>query len=188
MFLQPNSSPTEGARSQCESLAFIACAHAIAAQAHRGQKRSDGQDYIEHPIEVARNLLDVGLTDPQQLAAAYLHDALEKGPAAMRGLIEQDLGSEVLELVDALTDDQSMSSHGRRGHQLDRAASMPLAARQIKLADRLANLRSPRPDWTLEQRQRYAIHSYALLEVLQGSHDELEAQLRQRLSLPAWRL
>ena len=172
----------------CSQLSTLVVAHAIAAQAHRGQKREDGQDYLEHPIEVVRNLVDVGIQDSETLAAAYLHDALEKGPKTTRTLIGADLGPSILHLVEVLTDDTRLSSEGRRAHQLDRASAMPLPARLVKLADRLANLRSPRPDWNAAQRRRYAVHSYALLEALQGTHSELESQLRQRLSLPAWRL
>lgn len=188
MLATPSSQPAHRSCPPCTRLSMIVSAQAIAAQAHRGQKRADGQDYLEHPIEVVRNLVEVGLCDPVLLGAAYLHDALEKGPASIRVLIGADLGDNVLHLVDVLTDDPMLSGDGRRGQQIDRAATMPLAARQIKLADRLANLREPRPDWQPEQRLSYAVHSYALLEALQGSHPELESQLRERLSLPVWRI
>ncbi|MDR2208234.1 MAG: HD domain-containing protein [Azoarcus sp.] len=174
--------------TQAGEMALILKALALAAQAHRGGKRADGQDYIEHPIEVARNLAEAGITDVKQLAAALLHDALEKGPPSMRTLIALDLGDDVLQLVEALTDDPNLLPPERKALQLDRAAGMPPAARAIKLADRLANLRSPRPEWTQRERQRYAVHSYALLEALQGSHELLEAQLLRCLSLPCWRL
>jgi (p)ppGpp synthase/HD superfamily hydrolase len=184
----PSSQPAQRSCPPCAQLNLIVNGHAIAGQAYRGIKRADGQDYSEHPIEVVRNLVEVGIYEAETLAAAYLHDALEKGPPSIRALISADLGDNVLHLVEMLTDDPKLSGEAKRGQQLDRAASMPLAARQIKLADRLANLRTPRPDWNPEQRRRYAIHSYALLEALSGSHPELESQLRQRLSLPAWRL
>lgn len=172
--------------SNRSGLELIVIAQSLAAQAHRGQKRADGNDYIEHPIEVVRNLVNVGLSNPTQLAAAYLHDAVEKGAPAIRALILVELGEAVVQLVDALTDDQQLSSESRRHQQLDRAASMPLAAKQIKLADRLANLRAPRPDWSLSKRQRYAHHSSALLDVLAGSHAALEAKVRQRLAALEW--
>lgn len=173
-------------RGSRSGLELIVSAQSLAAQAHRGQKRADGNDYIEHPIEVVRNLVNVGLSSPVQLAAAYLHDAVEKGAPATRSLILVELGEAVVQLVDALTDDQQLPSESRRHQQLDRAASMPLAAKQIKLADRLANLRAPRPDWSLSKRQRYAHQSSALLDVLAGSHAALEAQVRQRLVAPEW--
>ena len=176
-----------GIRQRC-ALALVVNAQCLAAQAHRGQRRADGQDYIEHPIEVVRTLVEAGLHDPVQIAAAYLHDAVEKGGPVIRDLIVVDVGQDVAVLVDALTDDQTLSAEARRSQQLDRAAAFPLAAKQIKLADRLANLREARPDWSPEKRQRYAVHSYALLEALHGSHLALEAQLRHRLSLPQWAL
>lgn len=169
-------------------LSLLVNAQRLAAKAHRGQRRADGQDYIEHPIEVVSNLVQAGLHDQVQLAAAYLHDAVEKGGPHIRDLIITEVGEEVALLVDVLTDDQSLSAEARRCQQLNRVTNFPLHARQIKLADRLANVREARPDWSPEKRQRYAVHSHALLDALHGSHALLEARLRQRLSHPQWRL
>jgi (p)ppGpp synthase/HD superfamily hydrolase len=174
--------------SHLDRLQMVVSSQRLSLQVHRGQKRADGADYSEHPAEVVENLIDVKLIDGYLLAAGYLHDSLEKGRPDTRSRISAEFGPQVLMLVDALTDPPDRESEGRRVLQLERAAAMPLAARQIKLADRLANLRSPRPDWNLAQRKRYAIHSYALLEALNGTHPVLEMQVRQRLSLPAWRL
>lgn len=167
---------------------IISTAFHLSAIAHRGQKRVDGTDYIEHPIEVANNLIRVGIVDADILAAAYLHDALEKGPKHMRKTIENQLGHNIVLLVDSLTDDQRLSSSHRKAQQLERAPTMPILAKQIKLADRIANLRSPRPDWNDAKRQTYAEHSHALLFALKGSHDVLESQLQQRLNSPEWRV
>ncbi|MBS9783054.1 MAG: bifunctional (p)ppGpp synthetase/guanosine-3',5'-bis(diphosphate) 3'-pyrophosphohydrolase [Pasteurella sp.] len=167
---------------------IISKALSLSALAHRGQKRADGSDYIEHPIEVANNLISVGIINPEQLATAYLHDALEKGPTNMHSLIEYHLGVRILSLVEALTDDQTLSSSQRKVQQLERVAALPIIVKQIKLADRIANLRAPRPDWNEEKRQNYAIHSHKLLDLLKGSHHVLELQLKQRLELPVWNI
>ena len=105
-----------------------------------------------------------------------------------RDAIVADVGQDVAQLVEALTDDQTLPAEERRSQQLDRAAGLPLVAKQIKLADRLVNVREARPDWSLEKRKCYAVHSYALLAVLRGSHAALEARLRERLSQPQWTL
>src|SRR5215470_16010326 len=51
-------------------------AHARASQAHVGQHRLSGEEFVEHPLHVARILADLGL-DAQTLAAALLHDTVE---------------------------------------------------------------------------------------------------------------
>src|SRR5260370_31868815 len=51
-------------------------AYERAATAHRGQRRLSGEDYVNHPLEVAAILADLQL-DAQTLAAALLHDNAE---------------------------------------------------------------------------------------------------------------
>jgi GTP diphosphokinase / guanosine-3',5'-bis(diphosphate) 3'-diphosphatase len=59
----------------------IAAAAELARDLHAGQQRKlDGAPYIVHPLAVARNCLDWGLTDPVAVMAALLHDAIEDGP------------------------------------------------------------------------------------------------------------
>ncbi len=49
----------------------------IATDAHTSQKRSSGEEYVVHPIEVAIILKKVGVKDPVLLAAGLLHDVGE---------------------------------------------------------------------------------------------------------------
>jgi len=48
----------------------------LADAAHDGQHRASGEDYIEHPIAVARILADMEM-DRATIAAAILHDVVE---------------------------------------------------------------------------------------------------------------
>ena len=48
----------------------------LARKAHAGQKRRSGEDYLVHPVEVARILVDLGM-DSDCIAAALLHDVVE---------------------------------------------------------------------------------------------------------------
>ena len=56
--------------------AEIKKAHDFAEQAHRGQKRSSGEDYFIHPCAVVEILADFGF-DSSTVIAAFLHDVLE---------------------------------------------------------------------------------------------------------------
>ena len=56
--------------------AFIEKAYKIAEHHHTGQKRKSGEEYITHPLAVARILADLG-SGPATIAAALLHDTVE---------------------------------------------------------------------------------------------------------------
>jgi (p)ppGpp synthase/HD superfamily hydrolase len=116
----------------------------FARRVHLGQHRRQTHDqYVEHPIAVARLLSDAGFED-RVLVAAYLHDVVEKT------LVESDeirvrFGPEVAELVEALSEDPELSGYAERKRAL--RAQVLRAGRTtivIYAADRVANLR----DWT----------------------------------------
>ena len=50
-------------------------AFATAVKAHDGQHRISGEDYIHHPLGVARILADLQI-DADSIAAALLHDVV----------------------------------------------------------------------------------------------------------------
>ncbi|HEV1992076.1 MAG TPA: HD domain-containing protein, partial [Candidatus Dormibacteraeota bacterium] len=51
-------------------------AYERASSAHTGQRRLSGEDYVNHPLEVAAILADLELDAPT-IAAALLHDTVE---------------------------------------------------------------------------------------------------------------
>ena len=48
----------------------------FAEKAHRGQKRSSGEDYIIHPLNVAATLIKLRM-DMDSIIAGFLHDTIE---------------------------------------------------------------------------------------------------------------
>ena len=50
-----------------------------AYDAHDGQKRKSGEDYIIHPVAVAKILIEFGM-DYQSVVSALLHDVVEDTP------------------------------------------------------------------------------------------------------------
>ena len=56
-----------------KSLKNIQKAYSVAFYAHQDQKRRDGSDYISHPLEVAKILLDLKM-DSDSICSALLHD------------------------------------------------------------------------------------------------------------------
>lgn len=45
---------------------------------HQQRKQGGGSPFINHPIEVARILVEAGINDETVLAAALLHDSLDE--------------------------------------------------------------------------------------------------------------
>ncbi len=121
-------------------------AYSFAATAHAGQFRLSGEEFVEHPVEVALILSELE-GDAQTLAAALLHDVVEDTPVTIeeiRGLF----GVEIARLVDGVTKLSRIQFHSRMEEQVSNLRKMFLAMADdwrvvvIRLADRLHNLRT----------------------------------------------
>jgi (p)ppGpp synthase/HD superfamily hydrolase len=115
----------------------------FARRVHLGQHRKQTHEqFVEHPIAVANLLSDAGLNG-SIVAAAYLHDVVEKTevePAEIR----QRFGSAVAGVVDALSEDASLEDYAERKRALRRRVTdSSREAVLIYAADRVANMR----DW-----------------------------------------
>ena len=76
----------------------------VASQLHQGQKRKLGEDYIEHPMRVAKELISLKLYDDKLLAAALLHDVLEDCNLSEFDLNEKyGIDKDIVEIVKILT-------------------------------------------------------------------------------------
>jgi GTP diphosphokinase / guanosine-3',5'-bis(diphosphate) 3'-diphosphatase len=115
----------------------------FARRAHLGQHRKQTHEqFVEHPIAVANLISDAGFDGPI-LAAAYLHDVVEK-TAVTPSEIRERFGGEVAEVVEALTDDDSVEGYGERKRALRRQVmDSSRDSVLIYAADRVANMR----DW-----------------------------------------
>src|SRR5436305_15008076 len=76
-------------------------AYERALSAHTGQRRLSGEEYVNHPMEVAAILADLQL-DAQTLAAALLHDTVQDTPLTAEE-VQREFGPEVPSLVDGVT-------------------------------------------------------------------------------------
>jgi len=74
----------------------------FAELAHAGQKRNNGRDYIDHPIEACEYLINLGIRSDELLATVMLHDVIEEQPE-MLNKIKPKFGPVVFELVIQLT-------------------------------------------------------------------------------------
>ena len=120
----------------------------FAVTAHQDQRRKSGEAYISHPLLVAEILVeDLGVTDPEVLAAAVLHDTIEDVPEITTTELGELFGKNVEFMVDACTKIAHYSGDRQNFYKLVHrklfsGAASRLEVMLIKLADRLHNLRT----------------------------------------------
>ena len=68
---------------------------------HFGVKRITGEDYINHPLNVAYILTDIN-ADAECISAALLHDTIEDTDSTLNE-IEELFGHDIASLVDGVT-------------------------------------------------------------------------------------
>lgn len=117
----------------------------FALRAHEGQKRKyTGEAFIAHPIVVADAVSRV-TADPEILAAAYLHDVVEKTDTTIEQ-VQEVFGARVAALVTELTNvytEQNypeMPEPERKKAERARLRTISAEAKMVKLADVTANI------------------------------------------------
>ena len=102
--------------------------------------------------------------------------------ASFADTTEQELaerfGSDIASVVMEVTDDKSLDKARRKELQIEHAPHMSYAARLVKLADKISNLRdilaSPPADWSTERKQAYFDWAAQVVDGLRGTHPTLE--------------
>ena len=158
----------------------ILVAASFAADKHKQQRRkgSDADPYINHPLEVARILAEVGkVDDSDMIIAGLLHDTVEDTETTFEEL-EARFGARIAGFVRELTDDKSLPKAERKRLQIEHAPHMTHEAKQIKLADKISNIRdvtdNPPANWSTERRREYIEWGERVVAGLRGSNPRLE--------------
>ncbi|MDX6658611.1 MAG: diphosphokinase / guanosine-3,5-bis(diphosphate) 3-diphosphatase, partial [Solirubrobacteraceae bacterium] len=127
-------------RDRVEDAFIFACEH------HADQRRKSGEDFIVHPVGVAKICAGMRL-DTETLVAALLHDTVEDTSASIEEVRER-FGEEVCILVDGVTKLTGITFQSRDEAQAENYRKMMVAMATdirvilIKLADRLHNMRT----------------------------------------------
>lgn len=115
---------------------------AFATERHKGQLRSDGQEYITHPIRVSNLVAEYKPSQNSNVlrAGALLHDVLEDTYTSYREL-EDRFGEIVASLVMEVTSSTYVPKLvGKQIYLAHKMRYMSSYALIIKLADRLDNI------------------------------------------------
>ncbi len=116
-------------------------AAAFAARRHEGQLRKDKRTpYASHPFRVAMTVRDLfDHADEATLCAAILHDTIEDTATDFDD-IESGFGTQVAEIVAALTKNMLLREDVREPEYDQRLREADWRARLVKLADAYDNL------------------------------------------------
>ena len=152
----------------------------FAAKKHKLQKRkgADEEPYINHVLEVANLLANVGkVEDFDVLIAAVLHDTVEDTDTTEMEISEK-FGAAVGKLVMEVTDDKSLPKARRKDLQIEHAPHLSTGAKLIKLGDKISNIRdvseNPPNDWSKQRRVEYIEWGEKVINGLRGTNEGLE--------------
>jgi GTP diphosphokinase / guanosine-3',5'-bis(diphosphate) 3'-diphosphatase len=157
-------------RGRVEEAFVYACVH------HADQRRKSGEDFIAHPVGVAKICAGMRL-DTETLCAALLHDTVEDTSASLEE-VSAAFGEEIAGLVDGVTKLTGLTFQSRDEAQAENYRKMVVAMSTdirvilIKLADRLHNMRtiSAMPKQKQIEKSRETLDIYAPIAHRLGIH------------------
>jgi len=119
------------------------------------------------------------------LAADVLHDTVEDTRTSPEEL-EAAFGREVRLVVQEVTDDKKLEKADRKRLQVEHAPYLSPAAKLIKIADKIANVREvtekPPSDWSATRRREYLDWAERVIAGCRGVNAALESRFDETLS------
>lgn len=125
---------------------FIKKAYYFAEKSHEGQKRSSGELYIIHPLNVA-NILTSMRMDVYTIIGGLLHDTIEDCDVTEDD-IKREFNAEVAEMVVGLTKISQIKFRTKEESQAENFRKLVVSMAKdirviiVKLADRMHNMRT----------------------------------------------
>ena len=160
-------------------LSAIREAYALAEEAHSGQRRASGEEFVTHAVEVATILAGLGL-DTDAVVSGLVHDVVEDTSVDLDE-IDRRFGKGVATIVDGVTKISRVEFHSHTEKQVENYRKLLLSMAKdarvilVKLADRLHNMRTLKA-LTEHQQNRIALETR-----------EIYAPLAHRLGMAAIR-
>jgi (p)ppGpp synthase/HD superfamily hydrolase len=157
-------------------------AEKFATMAHSDQSRDDGTLYIEHPRRVVESIKQVGLTDDNSVATAWMHDVDEDTDWTIEHIADL-FNDQIANMVMSLTlhlprYPRDFPHHLRSELKMlalkGKTFEMRTEAKVIKVADRIDNLRGAWHSWRSERIERYAKQAEGLFMAIEKTTDALD--------------
>jgi GTP pyrophosphokinase len=153
-----DAEPGLSQRLPADVVARLARAVEFARLHHGDQRRKTGVPYLEHLVEALQVLVQgAGITSPDVLVAAVLHDVVEDTPVTLDE-VGAEFGPRVAELVGWVTipaPGPGQTRPAARQAYLRRLQDAPRDAILVKLADRASNVQTLRNLPLAQQRSYY---------------------------------
>jgi guanosine-3',5'-bis(diphosphate) 3'-pyrophosphohydrolase len=170
-----------------EDLKGIFEAMLFASEKHKNQRRKDSESspYINHPIAVAYYLSKYcDVLDNEVLIAGILHDTLEDTETTPQE-IEEKFGTEVLHLVQEVTDEKDLPKEVIRDLQVNTIQDRSRGAKLIRIADKISNitdlLLAPPRGWDAKKKVDYLDWTERLVGKIKGINPCLERLYHERV-------
>ena len=163
-------------------------AYWFAARAHQGQPMPDDDlPYLVHVSLVTAEVIaalrvENGHDETLAVQCALLHDVLEDTPVTYEG-VEAAFGAGVAPGVLALSKDGRLAKAQQMADSLRRIRQQPSEVWMVKLADRICNLREPRPSWTSERISQYRAEAREIHQALHTASPALAARLQEKIDI-----
>lgn len=169
---------------------LVARAFLLAADLHADQTRKASLvphvPYLSHLMEVAGMVMASGAS-AKVVAAALLHDAIEDQGNQTRIPIQEQLGVEVLAMVEECTEPGTGGATKapwleRKRAALQRVQTLSMGALMIMVADKLQNMRELRRNFSLRGDETF--HGFrADKPSILWFHQEIAREMQQRITV-----
>ena len=129
-----------------ENYEKIKKAYEYATKEHEGMKRLSGDDFITHPLEVTKILMDLNVDDTT-IIASLLHEVINNGNKTYEDL-QNDFGEEVAKIVQSVSKINKLELPDNNESSIIYLRKILVGLAEdvrvlyIKLADRLHNMRT----------------------------------------------
>ncbi len=129
-----------------ENYEEIKKAYSYALNEHKGMKRLSGDDFITHPLEVTKILMDLNVDDTT-IIASLLHEVINNGNKTYEDL-QNDFGEEVAKIVQSVSKINKLELPDNNESSIIYLRKILVGLAEdvrvlyIKLADRLHNMRT----------------------------------------------
>lgn len=172
-------------------LRHIQTAYFLAKNLHRPQKRDDGERYFEHPVRVAKILLEFDYDNYETIVLALLHDVIEDTYTPEHMIIDL-FGQEIYKglnvltkskaILDPLTLEMTYKAKKELHIYFSEIAATKKNIRVVKLADRIDNIRDLN-SFTPERKAKYIKETVEyILPIAQETDPQIEKRIVKLLN------